>query len=396
LLSSRSIFLFLDRKYIMSFAFFISSVGDTNLAKATARKLLEGGLAKKEEIIFIPLTTTAVNRVNDIESDVTLANLKTVIDEALDQEYLGDSSLVKIDSYLQELGIKRIYVGVPSDDNQIPFQITEITNIPCVVAYEYMFEPEKHIFWDHVGKLSLKKNVQFAVPLNPAAKSIFERVDSSPVVNVVGHLSIDNALSVKADLSEITKTRSALLIEEEQELVFISGTTQPQEIDVVFVSALLTELSLGNYPNIQIRFGIHPGVRNMQEYISALLGVCSKFSETSSQFKIIIPSRIKEKLPDEVDLSSAFILETEVSGPDAASAAEKVAQAVPGALLNESAIRGKPSYYHNQNAKPYLPSEWFSRNTASFFGAERHGKRDLRKVGKPDCDCPEAMLRVFS
>jgi len=47
------------------------------------------------------------------------------------------------------------------------------------------------------------------------------------------------------------------------------------------------------------------------------------------------------------------IIRCDLSGT--AAAADKIAQAVPGALLNKAAMKGKPSYFHAEIAEPYLP-----------------------------------------
>ena len=48
----------------MKTAFFVSSLGDTDLAKATMTKLLEHN--SEDTIFVIPLTATAVTRTDDL------------------------------------------------------------------------------------------------------------------------------------------------------------------------------------------------------------------------------------------------------------------------------------------------------------------------------------------
>jgi len=62
-----------------------------------------------------------------------------------------------------------------------------------------------------------------------------------------------------------------LLVNANDELVFISAQTQPTEVDNQFLEALLKELSTGKYPNLQLRMGIHPGVKDPDAYLQTLL-----------------------------------------------------------------------------------------------------------------------------
>src|SRR5206468_3076839 len=100
----------------------------------------------------------------------------------------------------------------------------------------------------------------------------------------------------------------------------------------------------GKYPNLQLRFGLHPGVKDMDTYLQKLLEICKKYPEIQSQFKIILSAQLENKLQHPLSkFDSIFIIQSEVSGSDAAQAADKITQAVPGALLNEAALKGKPS-----------------------------------------------------
>lgn len=79
-----------------------------------------------------------------------------------------------------------------------------------------------------------------------------------------------------------------------------------------------------------------------------------------------------------------FLVRSEISGSDAASAADKITQAVPGALLNEAALKGKPSYFHEKSAAPYLPKKWFSENISTFFREKPTHPHSLKELGLND------------
>jgi len=140
------------------------------------------------------------------------------------------------------------------------------------------------------------------------------------------------------------------------------------------------ELSTGKYPTLKLRMGIHPGIKNPDLYLQTLLQTCEKYPKTSRQFKIIMTDQIEGRLTDPLP-STPFILRANVSGPSAAEAADRITQAVPGALLNEAALMGKPAYFHEQSVTPYLPKAWFSENVSSFFTAKPQKPHSREELG---------------
>jgi len=376
-----------------SCAFFTSSIGDTDLARATIQKMREQGFTAL--IFVIPITATASKRTEEFSDDQTkFVPLSTLLERASimdEKQRKEEAEFAKINCFLRENEVMRAYVGIPSPvDEEIPYQIAKNLEIPCMIAYEFMFEPGKnHALWKHFPGLMAKSNCEFAVPL----PSVVSDLDGAKATSV-GHLSIDRAINTTPlEASNQARIKEQLKISDDTDnLVFISGTTQPIEVDVLFLEALLTELKTGVYPNIKLRFGIHPGVKDMDAYFKTLLEVCERFSGLENQFQIILPTRISKRLTINVS-AHPYVLPCEVSGPEAASAAEKVAQAVPGALLNESALQGKPSYYHNKTT-PYLPIFWFSDSIPTFFKAERSGAHSRKELGLEE-DCSTTLARIM-
>lgn len=363
----------------MPIAFFVSSIGDTDLAKATISKLVE---QKVDKIFLIPITSTAAKRTEDLIDTVGVVRLPLseiiLKGEILSTEKMDSEELEKISLFIEKNEINQAYIGVPSPvDEEIPFQIAGSLKIPCTIAYEYMFTaPPTHSFWRHVNTLASQNNCDFAVPMKKAEEDML-KINPSAKVNVVGHISVDRAL--RTESIDTAPIRNLLQVNDNDELILISGTTQPIEVDNQFLDALLNEIATGKYPNLQLRFGIHPGVRDMNGYLQMLLETCKKYPETQRQFKIILPSALEKRLQYPLS-ESTFILRAEVSGADVAQAANKVTQAVPGALLNEAALIGKPSYFHNKSTNPYLPEAWFSESISLFFTAKpqpSHSREEL-------------------
>lgn len=363
----------------MKIAFFVSSVGDTDLAKATIAKMAE---FSRDSILIIPLTVTAIDRTKDLNNElISVVSIDEITKHTglLVKDQISEQDAESVRLFLEENHIEHAYFGVPSNNNEMPYQIASRLSIPFTIAYEYMFKPEKHSLWQYVGQLAAKENCHFAVPLQSAITDIKE-LDMHADVHVIGHLSLDRVQGITSD---VTQSRKNLSIEPDQKLVFVSGTTQPTEVDNQFLTALLSELSTGNYPTIQLRMGIHPGVKDLDMYLETLLHTCHLFNTTSHQFKIILSKQIANKLTRPLAVSP-FIIHADVTGPEAALAADNISQAVPGALLNEAALQGKPSYFHQQSAKPYLPKTWFAENISTFFTAKPQPPHHKGELGVTD------------
>lgn len=380
----------------MALIFFVSSLGDTDLAKETIKSLITQGYQNK--IIVVPVTDVAEKNTDDYRDSkrVHRVLLEELIqrDKIQSEKGITDEELEKINLYVKDNEVKQVFIGVPSPLNEkIPFQLAQALDVSCVVAYEYMFTaPPEHCFWESVNKLASKKNCHFAVPFAVAREEVLKKNPVSDV-HIIGHVSVDRGLA--SEIKDCSAIRDKLGVNKGEELVFSSGTTQPTEVDEEFLEALLLELSTGKYPNIQLRFGIHPGVKDLDDYLQRLLNNCMKYPSVKNQFKIILPSLLVERLKCDIpEEQHAFIIYTDLSGSEAAQAANKVAQAVPGALLNQAALEGKPAYFHNKTADPYLPRQWFSDNVAAFFSAQAQKKHTKEEMGIAET-APNRMAKLL-
>jgi hypothetical protein len=111
---------------------------------------------------------------------------------------------------------------------------------------------------------------------------------------------------------------------------------------------------------------------------------CARYPDIHKQVKFILPENISKNLDPSLNLDSNFILRADIKGDDAASAADRIAQAVPGALLNTGAIKGKPSYFHVKSSNPYLPESWFAQNISGFFKAKKTPVHTQEELGLKD------------
>jgi hypothetical protein len=380
----------------MKIAFFVSSVGDTDLALKTINALESKG---QQKTVIISLTKVAQQRVESFQS-TTLVNKISLLDllqsnsAIFPEGLLTEEQLEIVAQYMQNQQIDYSYFGVPSVSNEIPFQLAKHLNMPALMAYEFMFKPDSHCLWKYVPILSTKPNVKWAIPL-ATAKEDFQV--SGVSLFVTGHLSIDNVYSSNyVNANSPNEIRERLQVSPDQSLAFISSTTQPVEIDAGFLDCLFTELK--KHPNMQVRLGLHPGIQNLDAYLNVILAIYKKHPEVSAQVKIILPdnlvSRIKapELTINDPEYQTAF-LKANVTGSEAALAADRITQAVPGALLNQAVLEGKPTYSHS--GKPYLPRQYFSNTIGSFFTAERQPPRLKEDLELDEKTAPEKYADII-
>jgi hypothetical protein len=366
----------------MKVAFFVSSVGDTDLALSTIKSMENKG---ENQVLLISLTKTAQQRVESFSS--TLPVDKRTLPEILDLSSVSflegrcdPEQLERIVEYIKLQGIHQAYLGIPSVNSEIPFQIAgALDDLPVLMAYEFMFKPESHCLWEYLATLKSKANVRWALPLVEATED-FGRDDR---MHIVGHMSIDNAYSAKSlGLKTPEEIREQLQVASSQSLAFVSSTTQAVEIDATFLDCLLTELP--KHPQVQVRLGLHPGIQNLDAYLATILSVYTKYPDADRQFKIILPENLLSRLKtpelsiDDPRFRPVF-LRVNLTGSEASSAADRVAQAVPGALLNQAVLEGKPAFA--ALGKPYLPRRYFAENVTTFFSGERQPPRMKEELG---------------
>ncbi|KTD22695.1 Uncharacterised protein [Legionella lansingensis] len=383
----------------MRIAFFISSVGDSDLALKTIKSLEHKG--DNHETFIISLTKTAQQRVEVFQSPSTV--IKTTLPEILQSDkdlfpegVCTENQLEKVELYIHSQQIDYAYFGVPSISNEIPFQLAERLNIPVLMAYEFMFKPETHCLWKHVPILQQKSNVQWALPLADAHEDF--QIDDKSKIHITGHLSIDNAYAISpSSTRKPEEIKDILNVPTGKSLAFVSSTTQPVEIDAGFLDCLLTELK--HHPNMEVRLGLHPGIQNMDVYLAEILAIYKKHPDVVEQFKIILPdnlvSRVKQpELTINAPMFQNAFLRVNVTGSEAASAASRIAQAVPGALLNQAVLEGKPAYSHL--GKPYLPRQYFSNSISSFFAAAPNPPRSKEDLGLDEKTTPERYAEIIT
>lgn len=393
---------------LMKLAFFISSAGDTDLALNTIKRIETKG---EHEIILIPLTKTAQGRIVNFNSILKMT--KIPLPELLHTENqypdisCSEDQIGLITEYLKKEKVDQVYCGVPSISSNIPFQIAgSLEDLPVLIAYEFMYQPENHDLWHHLPILKNKSNIKWALPLKTAVHDF--GIEDENKLHIIGHLSIDNAISSISAINssedecekvqeKIEKTQKSLLIAEGNSFAFVSSTTQPIAIDCTFLNCVLEQLP--KHPNIEVRLGLHPGIENLDSYLIEILKIYKKHqNQCQNQFKIILTDSLFSKLKNpeltvnSLEFTQVFI-RTNVNGDDAAAAADRIAQAVPGASPNKGVMEGKTAYTHF--GITYLPKKYFANNLETFFSGTREQARSKKELGLDDKTAPEHCAELL-
>lgn len=341
-------------------AFFVSSAGDTDLALSTIRALETKG---EHQFLLIALTKNAEERIAGF-------NAQSLTKQTLLTDSITDALKLSIVANLKKEGIEQVFIGIPSEVNfEVPEQLALILDdFSVLMAYEFMFKPAAHRLWSYLPALKSKPNIHWAIPLNTANEG-FGEVEQT---HVIGHLSIDRAYASKAQEEKISEEdlRADLQLKPEQSLALISSSTIAYKYDKSFLDCVLSELP--NHPNIQVRLSLHPNIQDFDAYLKELLTVYDAHEDAKAQFQIIFPPNLFTKLKyPELTVNhpsyQAVFLKVKVPGQLAATIADRVGQAVPGALLNQALLEGKPAY--SLFGTPYLSG--FSSTVTTFFSNPR-------------------------
>lgn len=132
----------------MKVAFFVSSVGDTDLALSTIKSMESKG---ENQALLISLTKAAQQRVESFNSTLlvdkkTLPEILHLSSESFLDGRCDAEQLEHIVEYIKLQGIHHAYFGIPSVNNEIPFQIAgALDDLPVLMAYEFMLRTGQKI-----------------------------------------------------------------------------------------------------------------------------------------------------------------------------------------------------------------------------------------------------------
>lgn len=368
----------------MTSLFFTTSAGDTDLAIDTILSLAKS--QPQQQLIFLPLSELSLKRAEVL----TTSSANVQINRRflhLEKTLPDEKDIVELNSMIKKLSASHAFIGVPSiKADNAALHLAQKLNLQKVIALEYLYHESALPLWSKIAELC-DSNCHFAVPTPLAAEEI-TNLAASAQVTAVGHLAMDKAFAKRKDpISEQENfaIRKQLGCKPGDNLKVISGTSVGGEIDFPFVRAILDELDKNQYPNLKVCFSIHPFVSNPDQYLSSLIETCKLYPALFQKFKIILPEGFVQKLtaPKNINLDSQFIIKAEVSGQQATSVANGVAQAVPGALVNEAALLENAAYCH-EPVKSYLPSGFLSKDLPSFLSKQSNSKSNQKQEAKPN------------
>jgi len=383
------------------------STGDTENIIDTVKLVVKAVKEAKETGEKIYVLTVGKNATSIVGNsvkefpNVSHLSLSDIIGEeeakGVENSALSPQQLSKVQECLAKLEIDTALIGNPSENNAAaPFQIAELISDRLefgMIYNEYLFEESEHIFYKTLQqKKPWQKKFAWMLATQQAELSA-KRANPEIKTAAVGHRAIDAATQPHAfDQKEISDTRNKLKLSDKQSLLFISATKNAEDDKKLLEQLLSCIQDNKSYSNIEIRLGIHPGLKadpiKLNNYVLTLAEVITKYAGTpvANQVKFIITKEL-EPLVDLSKIPSTLICATHnVTGDQAALAAQGVACAVPATLINKAALSGKPAYYHQDSKTPFLPGERLHAgvSTMGLFLNKVAGKEMLGPVDKAE------------
>lgn len=393
----------------MSILFVCHSIGDSNVLLESARKVLD---KSQDKLVILTIGQAAKTSVEKLATDdklkqakqVKILSLANILGEEemqqLENKALSESQLAKLKSALEKYEITKALIGTPSQINaQAALQIAEIiaaqvTPESGYIFNDYFYKENNHCYWHALEQKSTtetdwRKQYTWLAPL-PKAEDAILKTNSLLKTLVTGHPGIDAVLEQKQPDTDIIAGYRRALSSKDHAILFISGTKDLSD-DKTLLQEFLTVLAKEENLKLQIRVGLHPGNQNLENYILEMLAMleAKQFAKISECIQLVMPDALAARIKNSEILKNSHILRVNLSGDQAACAADAVASAVPSTLVNQAAISGKPAYYH-QAKESYLSKERLfvgKQNIPGFFSRVNSQSR-LDPVTKKELGLP--------
>lgn len=388
---------------IMSTLFVCHSTGDTNVILDVARELLSNS---HDSITILVVGQAAKRKLESLnEGDslkkserVNITYLSKIIGEQemlkSEDDKLSEKQLSLLSEAINKMKISKALIGTPSKNNaQIPFQIAAFIAEHLevgVIFNDYLFKEQKHIYWNTLTQNDKWQHTYtWCVPLLSTQKEL-EHTNKDVKSAVVGHPSIEACINTPEQNNSIDAIRKQLGINDETALLFISGT-KDLKADQSLLEEIFQARNETENKNIQIRFGLHPGINDLDAYMKELTNhVEQDAAELGQYFKFIITDKLLPRV-NLKDINDSLICKADVNGDNGAAAADGVACSVPATLATKSAITGKPAYYSNADKKSYLPADrmFVGKSNISHFFKSLSDKTVKGIISKEELNIPD-------
>jgi hypothetical protein len=207
-------------------------------------------------------------------------------------------------------------------------------------------------------------------------QQLVKQINQQLTCYVVGSSAIDKLYvdekALPKEVAELLqKARAARKEEIKRQLgatdnyvLFISGSKTVED-----VLELLQTLDINMIidKGTTIRMGLHPGTKDMQNYVEQIIDCLKEKKEFPAQ--LVINKAIKSKLTDLSILDSAHICEVDLSGDDIFTVANAVASSQPSTIVTQGVISGLPAFCLSRYSNSYL-STFFKQSPAELIQAK--------------------------
>ncbi len=351
----------------MSILFVSHSTGDTQAMLAVAKRVQQR-FAEKLYFFVLGEAAEKVFKQQEQFAYFTLRDMSFSEQEIgqLENGSLSPQQLQKVDKYLKVLSIDRAYIGTPSKLNAaVPFQVAELVSQQLkvgVIYNDYLYKEVGHVYENIVRQKKVwQSSFRWALP-TAKAQEFFQSINTELKTAAVGHLGIDAVLEAKDGKSDDgDPLRQQLHVSPTQKLLFISGL-KDADIDKALLNDMLAVLHNDNeniFSPLEIRIGLHPGTSDMNAYLTSLVSILSRYPKAvTKRVKFVLPDRLQKKVNLE-QFDESFFIKKNISGDQAAKAADSVACGLPATLVTKAALQGKPAFCHDANKKSFLPEDRF-------------------------------------
>ncbi len=354
------------------------SAGDSALITQTAHKLAAESKATTINLLVVGKAAKSKIDSEKFSPKINVISLESILNTpfaTFENTTLNTEELLLLQEYLKKLAVTHALIGTPSLNNAaVPYQIAELLSQEIQAGFiydDYLFTEAKHVKRGKIQEKGWPECYQWLLPLSAAAAEVKE-LNPKLKTEVVGHLAFVAAVKASESKMEFTPLHKTLQNEGKNKLIFISGGKSVIE-DLQLLTSITTIFQQNEFNEIDVRIGLHPGLDDVNTYLSKmLLHLIRNPVKNSIQF--IIDSSMQKRIQLEqikqtvmADLNepekegsitkelSTFLRIVDIRGDQAAAVADGVMCFVPATLVSQAVVQGKPAACYQ--GKPYLPAD---------------------------------------
>ena len=362
------------------------SAGDSALITQTAHKLAAESKATTINLLIVGKAAQSKIDSEKFSPKINVISLESILSTpfaAFENTALNTEELLLLQAYLKKIAVTHALIGTPSLNNAaVPYQIAELLSQEIQAGFiydDYLFTEAKHVKRGKIQEKGWPECYQWLLPLSAAAAEVKE-LNPKLKTEVVGHLAFVAAVKASESKMEFTPYHKTLHNEGKNKLIFISGGKSVIE-DLQLLTSVTTILQQEEFNEIDVRIGLHPGLDDVNTYLSKmLLHLIRNPVKNSIQFIIDLSMQKRIQLEqikktviadlNEQEKGSitkelgTFLHLVDIRGDQAAAVADGVMCFVPATLVSQAVVQGKPAACYQ--GKPYLPADKLLVGPANF------------------------------